>query len=190
MGEVLDELLREHKSVASVLNVLERQVQIFETGGRPDYELIEAAVEYFLGFPDRCHHPKEDLVFARLRQRDPDAARKVGDLAAAHVALAENLRIFAAGLQAVVDEAELPRAAVVRWARGFIELQRQHLAMEEAALFPAAEAALTPRDWSELAAAMTKAPDPLVHGDPEARFEALRRNILAWQAEDDQTQSN
>jgi len=186
MREVLDELRSEHKSIASVLNVLERQVRIFETGGRPDYELIEAAVEYFLGFPDRCHHPKEDLVFARLQQRDPDAALKMGDLAAAHVRLADNLRIFAAGLQAVVDEAELPRAAVVRWARSFIELQRQHLEMEEATFFPAAETALTPRDWSELAAELTEAPDPLVHGDSKARFEALRRTILAWQAEDDE----
>ena len=62
--------------------------------------------------------------------------------------------------------------------------------MEEAAFFPAAETALTPRDWSELAAELTKAPDPLVHGDSEARFEALRRTILAWQAEDDEPPTN
>jgi hemerythrin-like domain-containing protein len=187
MVEILDELRREHDSVASVLNILERQVFTFEARGRPDYELIEAAVEYFGGFPDRCHHPKEDLVFAKLRQRDAEAAEKVGDLVAAHARLAETLRTFAAGLRAVVDEAELPRTAFTRWAREFIELQRQHMAMEESSFFPAAAKTLTPRDWGEVAAAMPKAADPLPGS--EAKFEALRRSILAWQAEDDQTPS-
>lgn len=180
---ILDELRREHRNIEAVLGVLDRQVVKFEAGGKPDYELIASIVDYFLGATDRYHHAKEDMVFARLCERDAGAARAIGDLPVAHQELAVHLGTFAAGLRSVVGEAEVPREAFVHWARDFIELQRRHRAMEETDFFPAAERALTAQDWRELAAAMTRAPDPLLGGAGDLRFDTLLRNILEWEAE-------
>jgi hemerythrin-like domain-containing protein len=184
MPELLDELRREHRSIAQVLACLDRQIRIFETGEHPDFDIIAAVLDYFEGFPDLYHHPKEDILLARLDARDPTSALLVGDLAQAHVQLADNLRSFAASVRAVLLDAELPRAAFVAQARGFIDLQRSHLAMEEASFLPAAERALTAKDWNELAAAVPRREDPLHGADGEAKYETLRRNILAWDAED------
>ena len=63
MAEVVRQLRQEHTSMARLLDVLERQIAVFRQGGDPDYDLIEAVVEYCLTYPDQCHHPKEDLVF-------------------------------------------------------------------------------------------------------------------------------
>lgn len=183
MPEILAELRREHASIASVLGVLERQLLAFESASHADYELIEATVDYFSGFPDRCHHPKEDPVYAMLRERDPKAAEAVGDLAANHRQLAAQLRAFAAEIAAVIGEAEWPRAALLRAARDFIDLQRRHLAAEEATFFPAAERALGPADWQALKSAINRTPDPLLGGSADTRFDGLRRVILAWEAE-------
>ena len=184
MPELLDELRREHRSIAQVLNCLERQVRIFETGEHPDFDVIAAVLDYFEGFPDRYHHPKEDLLLERLSTRDPMSTRVVGDLAQAHVELGENMRGFATAVRAVLLDAELPRAAFVGRARSFIDLQRRHLAMEEASFFPAAERALTAEDWSDLAASAVRREDPLYGGSSETKYESLRKNILAWDAED------
>ena len=81
-------------------------------------------------------------------------------------------------------EEELPRAAFVRWARGFIDLQRQHMEMEESSFFPAAEHALTTSDWADLKTLMTLQDDPLFGKRVGERFEQLRKTILAWQAQD------
>jgi hemerythrin-like domain-containing protein len=99
--------------------------------------------------------------------------------------LAARTREAAAGVRAVLDEAKVSRDAVVRWATGFIDQQREHMRMEESIFFPAAEKALTAKDWSDLAALMTRADDPLFGVQVGARFEQLRKMILAWQAQDE-----
>jgi len=56
---------------------------------------------------------------------------------------------------------------------------------EEAGFFPAAERILTGQDWSDLTALMSRDDDPLFGAQVGARFEALRKTILAWQAQDE-----
>lgn len=184
MPEVLEELRREHAGISGVLRVLERQLRAIEDAEHPDFDLLDAVVEYFSGFPQRCHHPKEDMVYAQLRRRDPVVASAIGDLDAEHRKLAAQLHDFAAGLAAMEGEAELPRATIVSLARDFIALQRQHIADEETHFFPAAERALRSQDWMALAASVHRAPDPLFAGTYDQRFDRLRQDIIAWDQED------
>jgi len=183
MSEVIRVLRREHANMASLVKTLEWQVNEFEQGGRPDYEVIRSAVDYFLAFPDLYHHPKEDMVYTRLLSRDPAVAQQIGDLRHEHEIIAVRTREFSAGLNAVLDEAQVPREAFVRWARGFIEVQMAHMRMEEDVFFPAALQALTAADWEALTAEMTSEEDPLFGETVGARFEALRQTILRWQQE-------
>ena len=149
---ILEVLRQEHANTVRLLKTLEWQVAEFEVGNQPDYDVLRAAVDYFLNFTELSHHPTEDLIFDKLRDRAPAMAASIGDLRSAHDALAARARELAAGLNAVLAEAELPREAFVRWASGFIDHQRQHLEMEEATFFPAAEKMLTEKDWSDLQA--------------------------------------
>ncbi len=184
MPEFLDLLRQEHGNMARLLSALEWQVAEFEKGNQPDYDVIGAALDYFLSFPDAYHHPKEEMLFSRLRQRDPETAGWVGDLPAAHQELAARAHKFADALHAILEEAEVPRGAVVRLARGFIKLQQQHIDMEETTFFPAAVKALTAEDWADLTRQMTPMVDPLFGEHVGERFEQLRQTILRWQAQD------
>jgi hemerythrin-like domain-containing protein len=118
-------------------------------------------------------------MFAKLRDRDPRAAERLGDLPAEHAELAARARDFSTGLRAVLEEAEIPREAFTLCARRFIDHQQQHIDSEESAFFPAAEQALRPADWRELTARMAAA------DRAGERFERLRATILQWQAEDE-----
>ncbi len=89
---IIERLSREHRNIEMLLAVLERELEIFDSGGRPDYEVIRAIISYFELYPEVYHHPQEDLVFAKLKIRDPAAAAKVGDLALEHQKGAERLR--------------------------------------------------------------------------------------------------
>jgi hemerythrin-like domain-containing protein len=183
MPEVIRVLRREHANMATLVKTLEWQLTEFERGGVPDYDVIRGVINYFLSFPDIYHHPKEDILFARLSALDPEAAERVGDLRREHERLAAQSREFANGINAVLDEAQVPRESLVRWGREFIELQRQHMAMEETHFLPAAERALSEEDWRDMEAAMTSGDDPLFGSDVGTEFEALREKILRWQAE-------
>ncbi len=179
MPEALDFLRQDHRNMTALLRMLARQVDEFRSDKRPDYDVISAILEYFMSFPDAHHHPREDMIFAKLSDRDPRAAETIGDLLSEHRELAARAHEFSTNLRAVLEEAEIPREAVARCARRFIDRQQQHIDMEESAFFPAAEKALTPADWGELNALMARA------DSAGERFKQLRKTILQWQVEDE-----
>ncbi|MGF1612047.1 MAG: hemerythrin domain-containing protein [Kiloniellales bacterium] len=183
MPETLRQLREEHRNIARLLGALERQLAIFDRAERPDYDILLSIAEYFTGFPDRYHHPKEDLVLARLRARDPEAARTVGELGAEHQRLAERARHFREAIENVLKEAEVPRANVDAVIRHFIADQRRHMHMEEARFFPLAERTLTSQDWAAIDAEAGKPDDPLFGAACSGEFAALREDILRWERE-------
>ena len=79
---IIERLSQEHRNIEKLLAILERELEFFDRGDRPDYEVIRSVISYFEVYPEVYHHPQEDLVFAKLRTRDPAAAAKVGDLLA------------------------------------------------------------------------------------------------------------
>lgn len=169
--------------MAALVKALEWQISEFAAGRSPDYDVIRSALDYFLSFPEIYHHPKEDLIFTRLKERAPDVIERIGDLRREHETLAARSREFSSGLRTVLDEAYVPREAFVRWGQAFIDLQNQHMHMEEGEFFPAALQHLTSADWRELEEQMTTPDDPLFGEHVGERFEALRRSILQWQEE-------
>ena len=169
--------------MASLVKTLEWQLAEFERGEAVDYDLIRSTLDYFLSFPELYHHPKEDMVYALVCERDPEVAREIGDLRREHETLAARSREFSAGLMAVLDEAQVPRESLVRWGRAFIDVQMTHMRMEEEILFPAALKVLNEADWRNLQAEMTREEDPLFGDNVGGRFEALRRSILKWTTE-------
>lgn len=178
MPAVIESLRKEHANMAKLLTILERQIAIFDAGGSPDYDIITGVVDYLNDWSDKWHHPKEDLLLEKLRLRDPEAAEAVGDLEKDHEALAELTDRFLEAIHEVLQEEELPREQVSQLASEFLNSQRRHMQGEEAVFLPAAERALTPEDWAEIAMQIANPEDPLFGRTVEKRFEALRRDLL------------
>lgn len=185
MAEVLSQLREEHRNIARVLNALEHQLAIFDRGEQPDYDVLAAAADYFTGFPERCHHPKEDVIFRKLKKEDPAAAESIGDLELEHEKIAGLAGHFREAVQNVLEEVEVPREAFDAVLRHFVRDQRRHMQMEEERFFPLSLRVLGPRDWAEIDAQVTKEDDPLFGSEASRSFEALLRHILEWEQEDE-----
>jgi hemerythrin-like domain-containing protein len=180
---VIDILRKEHRSIETLLQVLEREFDLFAHGERPDYEVIHAVMAYFQVYPDACHHPLEDIVLEKLKVRDSAATTRIGDLAADHRRGAERLRRAAQAVESVLADRELLRQAVGDIIRDFIEQERRHMAKEERDFFPAAAKALQPQDWAEIAARLSDQRDPLFSDVVEEKFEVVRSHILQLERE-------
>lgn len=178
MITILRELRREHRGMVRLLGVLERQIARFEAGAAPDYEIVESLVDYFIDFPDACHHPKEDLVFAKLRLRDPRAVARIGDLHAEHEELAELTLRFADGFDGMLEDPALPGDWFRHSAHQFADFLRRHIRIEEDVLFPAAERALEPFDWTEIDAAFALSGHSFSDDPAKQRFDALYDEVL------------
>lgn len=180
---IIERLSREHRNIEKLLTILERELEVFDRGDRPDYEVIGAIISYFEVYPEVYHHPQEDLVFAKLRERDPVAAAKIGDLAREHHIGADRLRRVAQAVSCVLADGELVRQSVDTIVRDFIAHERRHIMMEDRYFFPAALKALKPQDWTEIASAVTTHKDPLFSDVTEEQFDALRAHILRLEQE-------
>ncbi len=180
---VIEQLSREHRNIERLLAVLERELEVFDRGDRPDYEVIRAVISYFEVYPEVYHHPQEDLVFAKLRIRDPAAAAKIGNLALEHQKGAERLRRVAHAIDNVLADREVLRQNVDSIIREFIEKERHHMMMEDRDFFPAALKALEPQDWTEIASGLSGHNDPLFSDIAEQKFDALRKQILRLEQE-------
>lgn len=180
---IMDLLHQEHRNIEKLFLVLEQELSVFDRAERPDYEVIKAVIAYFEVYPDAYHHPQEDMIFEKLKARDPTAAAKIGDLAVEHESGAKRLRRVARAIDSVLMDQELLRSTVSDIIRDFILQERRHIMMEERDFFPAAIKVLTAEDWEEIASRLTDQTDPLFSESVEEGFEEVRRRILQLERE-------
>src|SRR5581483_8100716 len=153
------------------------------------YEILQAVIDYFTDFPERSHHPKEDLIFVLLQARDPKAAARVAGLEAEHREGSRRLERLAHTVASILTDHELRRETFDAVVRDFIDGERAHIAFEEEAFFPAALKALRKQDWAQLEAQLTSGSDPLLDGPIEEKFRALQQRILAWEEDNERARA-
>ena len=189
MRQIIDILRDEHRNIEKLLLVLDRELSVFNRAERPDYHVVQSVIEYFQDYPDSCHHPKEDMIFAKLKARDPVTAASIGDLEAEHGKGSKRLARVARTVEGVLADREILRDTVDAIIRDFIDHERRHMTMEERVLFPAAMRVLLPQDWAAIRAKLAARTDPLDTA-LEAKYRALRHLILQWEqeAESERTQ--
>jgi hemerythrin-like domain-containing protein len=183
MVEIIDALRQEHSNIEKLLRVLERELSVFDRSDRPDYDVVLSVIEYFMDYPDSCHHPKEDVIFAKLKARDPVAAAGIFNIENEHRDEARRLRRVSLAVESVLGDQDLLRQDVDDIIRDFIDHQREHIAMEEHVFFPAALKALQPADWDEVALSLADRDDPLIPPGLEEKYDALWRRILKLEDE-------
>jgi hemerythrin-like domain-containing protein len=183
MSNIIKILLEEHRNIDRLLLVLEHELEVFDRSEEPDYEILRAIIEYFQDYPEDCHHPKEDMVFEKLKMRDPAVASRVGDVEAEHEIETERLRKLVEAIEEILAGREFLRQTFHDVVNDFIKHQRQHMDKEERLLFPAAVQRLRPEDWAAIDARLNDRKDPLFNGAVETKFHALQRTILRWERE-------
>ena len=109
MASIIDILLEEHRNIEKLLLVLEQELEVFDHSEPPDYEILQAIIEYFKDYPESYHHPKEDIVFEKLKLRDPAAVARVGDVEAEHQVETKRLHRFAQAVDDILAGREYPR---------------------------------------------------------------------------------
>lgn len=183
MPDALLLLRLEHNNTIRLLAILDEACDRIPTEGA-NHELLELILEYFAGFPDQCHHPKEDLIYRKMKAQDPRAAERVGDLLAEHEELAHVTQRVARLARRARLDSRLTRAELTAALREFLQLYEHHLREEEETFFPAALETLTEDDWAAIDFGLFDRRDPLFDDVTEKRFQVLRQRIWTAATED------
>jgi hemerythrin-like domain-containing protein len=139
----------EHAHMSMVMQVFKEQLVAIECGEVVDTHVVYEVMDYMVTWPDRFHHPREDLIYARVAEIDPGALDDVDTLQRDH----DNTAQVGRQLLKLIENWRLGEAAgseVVTRGREYISHIYEHMNVEEKLIFPKVEATLTPRDWFEL----------------------------------------
>jgi hemerythrin-like domain-containing protein len=167
----------EHADYSRLLDILEEQLAAYHAGSDPDYRLMLDIVSYLQEFPDRFHHPREDVAFAMLIERDPALQLPINRLLQEHRVIAATGEALVDRLTDILEGMSVARAALEAPAALYLVYYRHHIATEEREILPRAAKLLTPADWGVVAGAVSSRPDSLFGERFEERYRELRERI-------------
>jgi len=143
-------LRAEHRHMATVMQLFAGQLRAIEAGELVDTHVVYEIMDYMVSWPDRFHHPREDLIYARAAELNGRLADEVDTLQRDHDHAARRGRALLREIERWRG-GEIDGARVVKVGRDYIDHSYQHMNWEEKLVFPNIEAALSPADWRELA---------------------------------------
>jgi hemerythrin-like domain-containing protein len=143
-------LRAEHRHIAGVMELFADQLRAIDNGQLVDTHVVYEIMDYMVSWPDRYHHPREDLIYGRVAEVDKSAADDVDTLQRDHDASARRGREVLTEIERW-REGEVAGAAVVKAGRAYIDHLYEHMNLEEKLVFPQVESVLTTEDWRELA---------------------------------------
>src|SRR3989338_7741720 len=134
-------LVEEHKLIKRMIDVLEKAANRLENGKEINPTVFENAVDFIRNFADKFHHAKEeDILFKEMIKKGmPEKDSPIEAMLIEH----EQGRDFVRGIMKATDELKKgdkkATAEIVKNARGYIELLREHIDKEDNILYPLAE---------------------------------------------------
>jgi hemerythrin-like domain-containing protein len=167
----------EHVYFNQLLHLLQKEVEIFHTGERPNYELMLDIITYLRDYGDQFHHPREDVAFKVLARRCPDLQLVLSRLAQEHRVISNAGEALRRLLEALLAGSIVPRIEVEMAAATYLVYYGNHIAHEEEDVLPRAGTQLTDEDWHSVADAVPVVRDPLFGAEAAERYRELRRQI-------------
>ena len=179
MSKVIGDLQQDHRNVRELLVLLAGEIDAVGDASGGDFELMRDIMIYMTHYPDHTHHPKEDLMFERMRKRGVSAATEdtIRALLREHVALADKGNAFRNMLIGVVDGSLVEREALVSSGRDYTDFLMYHARLEDETVFIEALRLLDESDWAEISQAFEAQADPVFGPVVEHEFRVLYDHI-------------
>lgn len=169
----------EHRSIAVVAKSMREIAQQPLTKEAADLAILGHLVSYLQEFPERVHHPKEELyLHRRLRERNPAFEKLLAGVEEQHVRehkLAARVSACLAGLAQGGDAAGVQSLSDA--VNDLVDLVLTHIGFEEREVLPLARQHLTEEEWSEIAEAFSANSDVKIGDLPAQEFKRLFTRI-------------
>lgn len=141
-------LHNEHIYMFNLLDSLAEQVGLIVNGKDADFALLLDIIDYMQNFPDRYHHPKEDLIYQRMALRDAAIAAEVAALLDEHRLMIKLGNRLADAIDDVhMMPTVLKKARVGELCDEYESCLRRHINIEESKILPRALEVLREEDW-------------------------------------------
>lgn len=179
LARILEELRKDHRNMAILLDMLEQEVLRIRSDEEPDYDLLTDIMRYMTVYADTVHHPREDLIYDRMRIESPQLAAELEPIEEDHRQISELSEKLRADIEDIVSGAAIGREQVTEDMRKYVERLRSHMAWEDRALFVKADELVNSTDTLIVYDAHLQASDPVFGVTQEKSFAKLQKEIQA-----------
>jgi len=178
MHKIMKGLQKDHKNLAQVLEIMELQLEKIAEGDDAALALMLDASNYIQKYPDMIHHPKENQVFDVFKHGSDEEAEALQTLRKQHEELPATTIKFQEMLDTAINGLEfISRDDLVKSIQDFIELEWEHMNLEESVIFPLINKTLEDKDWDFLEKSIKADTDPLFNDHVEETFQNLYQSI-------------
>jgi len=157
----LEELHQDHVNLAKVLRVLDSQLAEVRAGEHVNLNLLSEIVDYVESYPDLIHHQRENVIFSVYLERCGGGSGLIEGLMAEHGRLLGKTHEIREHIQQWWIDSPVPRQRVVAVIEDYLQMQWNHLNLEEEAAFDLLNRELADDDWQRIDASTPAASDPL-----------------------------
>jgi hemerythrin-like domain-containing protein len=154
-AEEFMKLLRDdHSGLSRVLREIDAQQTALRSSPETARPVLVEAMRYVLVYQHSVHHPREDQLFAKIRDREPMLYRNMHRLVMEHRIGQQRAEALAREL-AHATPAQLRGKAGVRLSRqlqDYVRHTREHMRREEAVFYTGSARVLKASDWAAIMA--------------------------------------
>jgi len=177
LADILNDLREDHRNIAIMLDLLERETGCIREGERPDYELIHDIMRYLTVYSDAVHHPKEDILYSAIKTERPDLADGLEQVELEHQELARLGVALRNDIEAVACGAAVTRDRIAADTSNYVALLRHHMDWEEGDLFNRAASLVDEETAMFVDISRLNELDPVFGPEREHTFANLLENI-------------
>lgn len=181
LSQVLDELREDHRNIRLLLNLLESESESITVDDEPDFELLHDIMQYMTVYSDAVHHPKEDIVYALIREHDTELATGLEKVEPEHLEVAELGTTLRNDIEAIISGTAVTRDKLHADLQGYVTLLRRHIRWEEEELFPQADTLAGADSTAGISVALFPDEDPLFGATTAASFTNLLTYLQKYQ---------
>lgn len=176
---VLEHLGRDHQRIEQVLRLIESEITRFDDDDNEvDLNAVAAALAYIKEYPDTIHHPVEERMFDALANKvSADTRTALTTLRAQHADITASTLKLAQAVDRVLQDIVTPVEIIYQHLRAYVDLQREHMQLEQTAVFPVAARVLEAADWCLLEQRLANELDPMFD-QRRADFNVLYNRIV------------
>jgi hemerythrin-like domain-containing protein len=178
---LLSQLITDHKNLARLLNNLEDQFRLYilDTSDQHDEDSMLPAMletmEYLSVYPEKWHHPAEELIFETLIKKDITKFDKesITNIKEQHVNLEKRSNLLKQTLLSIANDTVLPAETLIEQFSSFMGLQREHLENENELIFPLLINKIKHKEWDEVGKILIPSIDPLFKNRSKNEYRVL-----------------
>lgn len=164
----------EHKYVLRLITILEDEARTLAEGEPADFECMADILNYITHYPDRYHHPKEELIFDRMVDADAKIQKILKTLRRDHGRVAT----MGQGITDAIEEvkkssSKKKRCDLAKTIETYTLRLREHINLEETQIFVPAATLLSKADWKAIDKEIKPILDPIFGEKKSEEFMSL-----------------